>query len=134
MPPFFPDGTGTLIMHTWAPSARSGRRFGSSSGCSPVETAFSAQARFARRDASTAIGTRTEERRGRARASGCMATRPPWAGSPEFKRFWRELENAMAIEQRYPVGSIGAFIAAYRASDEFQRNAESTQKAYNVCL
>ena len=40
----------------------------------------------------------------------------------------------MAIEQRYPVGSIGAFIAAYRASDEFQRNAESTQKEYNVCL
>jgi hypothetical protein len=56
------------------------------------------------------------------------------AGSPEFKRFWRELEDAMAIEQRYPVGSIGAFIAAYRASDEFQRNAESTQKGYNVCL
>src|ERR1035437_5087753 len=56
------------------------------------------------------------------------------AGSLEFKRFWRELEDAMAIEQRYAVGSIGAFIAAYRASDEFQRNAESTQKGYNSCL
>jgi DNA-binding CsgD family transcriptional regulator len=57
---------------------------------------------------------------------------PP--NSPEWKRFFRELEGAMEKIPVFAPGSIGAFITDYRRSDEFTRLSESSQKSYNTCL
>jgi hypothetical protein len=59
-------------------------------------------------------------------------TAPP--NSPEWSRFFRELDAATAQANVYSRGSIGAFIEAYRVSGEFQSLAESSQRSYNVCL
>ena len=54
--------------------------------------------------------------------------------SAPWKQFYRELDAAMAVVPSFKAGSLGAFIASYRASDEFKRLAESSQNSYNVCL
>jgi hypothetical protein len=49
--------------------------------------------------------------------------------------FWREVKRRQTDTPiDYPPGSIGDLIARYRASDEFQRNAEGTQSNYEVTM
>jgi hypothetical protein len=56
------------------------------------------------------------------------------AGSEQWKLFYRELEAAMAKEPSFAAGSVGALIELWEKSDEFTRNAPSTQANYTSCL
>lgn len=61
------------------------------------------------------------------RKTGVRLTGEP--GSPEFLRQW-EAQEGMAASAEPLAGSLGALIAAYRASPEFREKAERTRSDY----
>jgi integrase len=49
--------------------------------------------------------------------------------------FWREIERRQQEKPVvYPTGSVGALVAAYRASEDFGRTADKTKSTYGVHL